>query len=119
MSAPASQSALFNEHQEENQRSKADVILEFALQSVFSTEDIDLKTDIDRMQVLHLSRAEVFCQRFPGTTVMRTFTTSLKRLSVSKNRKGREEAVSIIKSAHEEPVETGGFDNIRAKLFGK
>lgn len=98
-------------------RSNKEQVLDAALQQMWSTDDIDLKTDLNATLILHMSRAEVFINAFPQTKVMHTFVNAIQRLSVSKGRKGREEAVQIIKASHEEADDA--TRSLSEKLFGR
>ena len=74
---------------------------------------IDQKTDLTDMQISNLAVADFLVAKglFANLDVL---THSVKRLSVSRNRKGRVEMVELAKGVNERKMSSGVF----GKLFG-
>lgn len=68
---------------------------------------LDSRTEVNELQILHFSRAEAMAEYY-GIDILHAFVTNIKRLSISKNRKSRKEAVAAIQSM------TYGHDEVRA-----
>ena len=87
------------------------------LDKAFTTEDIELKTDLTTNQIVQFARARRFADQF-SIDVLNKFIYDLSVYSVSKDRKGRKEYVEIAKSLHnmEHEQQEG---NIRDRLLGK
>ncbi len=90
---------LFNNNDPDSEdKTISEKTLEMALSEMFSTEGIDLKSDINMEQISAISRgyifADVYKSRYMGELVRH-----ILELSVSKNREGRKEVVKLLQSA--------------------
>lgn len=96
---------------------RSNEILMKVLDKAFTTEDIELKTDLTTNQIVQFARARRFADQF-SIDVLNKFIYDLSVYSVSKDRKGRKEYVEIAKSLHnmEHEQQEG---NIRDRLLGK
>lgn len=104
---------LLGEQKEESpQPSQRELFLDKMIGEIFSTKDIDLKTDINDKQVLVFSRAKIYAKTFNMPLVME-FCDSIKILSISKGRKSRGELVDVTKggSGLDEPLNVNTFSN--------
>lgn len=70
-------------------------ILDRVINEVFNTKDLDLKTDLSMEQINAITRVEMYNEVFE-IPILNSLTTKLKRLLISKDRKGREEFTRIV-----------------------
>lgn len=70
-------------------------LLDKAINETFSTKDLDLKTDLNMDQINAITKVEMFNEIF-DVPVLEALTTKLKRLLISKDRRGREEFTRIV-----------------------
>lgn len=61
-------------------------------------EDLDTRTELNELQVLHFARAEIMAEYYNSAT-LRDFVASIKRKQISLNRRGRREFTEAIKGA--------------------
>lgn len=61
-------------------------------------EDLDTRTELNELQILHFARAETMADYY-SSAVLRDFVSSIKRKQISKERKGRREFTEAIKGA--------------------
>lgn len=71
----------------------------------FSTENIEVRSDLNTKQILVLSRAKIYASHF-GLGIVESFCNNIMTLSLSKDRKSRGELVQLSKG------HLGGFDPI-------
>lgn len=87
------------------------------IDEVFSTKDIEVKTELSDRQIIQFTRGHMFHSIF-GSPRMLQLVNTLAVYSVSKGRKGRKEFTDIAKSINSYdsamPEELG----IRKRLFG-
>lgn len=86
-------------NESEYEGSQGNVSLERALEELFSKKDIQLKTDLSQRQIIALSRGLIFAKKY-NCNSMRSLINHVMELSVSKNRQGRGELVSLMQSAN-------------------
>lgn len=89
--------------------------LQKALDELFSTDGIDLKSDINSIQVSALTRGYIFADVYK-CHYMNDLVRHVLELSVSKNRKGRGEFVKILQS-NTAPTEDGSLKIVRRRLL--
>jgi hypothetical protein len=77
-----------------------DTALRRAVEEMFSDDDIAIKTDLTKRQILSLARAMFYAEKY-DSDAMRSFVHHILTLSVSKNRKSREEFVRLIRASQE------------------
>ena len=63
-----------------------------------SPEDLDARSDLNELQILHYARAEAMAE-FYHSKILKDFVLSLKRKMISKQRKGRKEFVQAFQSS--------------------
>ena len=68
-----------------------------ATEEVYSTENIELKTELTDRQIIAFSRAKVFANRY-GCSLLNELVDNLSIYSVSRGRKGRKEFENIAKA---------------------
>lgn len=78
--------------------------LEKALDELFSTEGIDLKSDISNIQISAITRGYIFADVYK-CKFMGDLVRHILELSVSKNRQGRGEFVKVLQSANNQQEE--------------
>lgn len=99
--------------EEKSTREKA---LEQALEGLFNTDNMPMKSDLQPKQITAIARGKVFADRFQSKS-MNSLINHVLELSVSKNRKGRQEFVDLMQSTKDED-ETQGLDkNMFQRLF--
>lgn len=99
---------------EENTR---DELLLKIIDEVYSTDNIEVKTDLTKDQIITFTRAKLFHKKF-GSDLMLDLITELAIYSVSDDRKGRKEFTEISKALNSrEDAETD--PRIRDRLLGR
>lgn len=78
--------------------------LEKALDELFSTQGIDLKSDISNIQISAITRGYIFADVYK-CKYMSELVRHILELSVSKNRQGRGEFVKVLQSANNQQEE--------------
>lgn len=71
-------------------------------------EDLDTRTELNELQILHFARAETMADYY-SSSVLRDFVSSIKRKQISKERKGRREFTEAIKGAFLTDGEAGAM----------
>ena len=111
---------LFKDKELDDTENKEEVREELTLKvidEVFSTKDIEVKTELSDRQIIQFTRGPMFHSIF-GSPRMLQLVNTLAIYSVSKGRKGRKEFTDIAKSINSfdssMPEELG----IRKRLFG-
>ena len=99
---------------EENEEPK-DSTLEIALKQLFSFEKLEMKSDLSQDLILAMSRGKVFVDKFHSKELNNLMDYILK-LSVSKDRKGREEMVELTKNT-QDPMDDNGDSSMLRRLF--
>ena len=99
--------------QEPSAREKA---LEKALEGLFSDENMAMKADLQPKQITAIARGKVFAERY-NSKAMETLITHMLQLSVSKNRRGREEFVRLMQSTKEDTPNSEPDANMFQRLF--
>ena len=74
---------------------------------LFDDEDLEKKTDLNKLQVMALSKARTFANRY-DSKVLNDFINHYITFSISKDRKGRKEFVESLKVKVLEPLGLGG-----------
>lgn len=64
-----------------------------------SPEDLDTRTELNELQIIHFARAEAMAKYYKSA-VLTDFVASVKRKQISKGRKGRKEFVSAFQSVN-------------------
>lgn len=72
-----------------------------SLEELFSTDRMKMKSDLSQKQVTAIARGEVFVEKY-GNRAMTTLIENILQLSVSKDRKGREEFVRLVRASQED-----------------
>lgn len=79
-------------------------------------EDLDTRTELNELQILHFARAEIMAEYYKSN-VLRDFVASIKRKQISKNRKGRTEFTQAIRG--QMPTDMMGPGNISNSISDK
>lgn len=95
---------LTNDFKDYEERSNKDITLERTLEELFSKNNIAMKSDLNTRQISSLARGLVFSEKYNNKT-MASFINHLMELSVSKNRQGRAELVSVVQSGNDSGVD--------------
>ena len=90
---------------------------EVLLKEFYSIENMRLKADLTKDQVLLIARATVFADVYKSK-VMAQVVEYILETSVSKDRKGRIEFSEIFKFANDIKADGMGYDNALAGLLG-
>lgn len=90
---------LFNNNEgAADEKTISEKTLEMALSEMFSTDGIDLKSDINMEQIHAITRGYIFSDVYKSR-YMGDLCRHILELSVSKNREGRKEVVKLLQSA--------------------
>lgn len=90
---------LFNNNEgAADEKTISEKTLEMALSEMFSTDGIDLKSDINMEQIHAITRGYIFADVYKSR-YMGDLCRHILELSVSKNREGRKEVVKLLQSA--------------------
>jgi len=87
------------------------------IDEVFSTKDIEVKTELNDRQIIQFTRGHMFHSVF-GSPRMLQLVNTLAIYSVSKGRKGRKEFTDIAKSINSFDTGLDPEMGVRRKLFG-
>ena len=111
---PSSLKILVETPKEENTDPKESV-LEITLKQLFSTDKLEMKSDLSQDLILAMSRGKVFVDKFQSTELDNLINYILK-LSVSKDRKGRIEMVDLARNM-QDPLDDNGESSMFRRLF--
>jgi len=90
--------------------------LERLLEEVYSTKNINLKTDLTDRTIIALVQLDAFAQKF-NSPLAKLVSKNFKELSVSKKRKGRSEFVQVSRAM--QPSLEIEAPEPRSRLLGK
>lgn len=90
--------------------------LERLLEEVYSTKNINVKTDLTERQILALLKLDAYGKKFKSPLAL-FVSKNFKELSVSKKRKGRQEFVQVSKAM--QPNLEMDIPEPRSRLLGK
>ena len=76
-------------------------------------EELDARTDVNSLQIIHFSRARIIAKRF-GIKYLDEYVSNLERLSLSHKRKSRLEHVKALSGLNQTDQKADGLLN---KLF--
>lgn len=88
---------LFNEEieeEEKDQRSNAEIRMEYLLKQGFSRDNIEMKTDLSNQAIKAISKGLLHASIFSDSTIKQLCETVMV-LNVSKDRKGRKELTEL------------------------
>jgi hypothetical protein len=104
------------EEQEINTDSLAEQIKAKIVDEIFSTNNIDMKTDLNQKQVNAITKGKLYAQHF-GSKLMMDFCNLHETLLISKSRAGRKEFIELTKNvlSHQEE---NGVPTIKERLLG-
>ena len=106
-----------NKNITESEENTRDDLLLKIIDEVYSTENIEVKTDLTQDQIITFTRAKLFHKKF-GSELMLELVNELAIYSVSKDRKGRKEFTEISKALNSrEDAESD--PRIRERLLGR
>lgn len=98
------------------QKTAKEQTLEKALEELFSTDNIDLKSDINNQQISAISRGYIFAEVY-HCKYMGDLVRHILELSVSKNREGRKEFVKVLQAVNPEAEEEMPLKLMRRRLL--
>lgn len=78
-------------------------------------QDLDTRTELNELQILHFARAEIMAEYY-GSDRLRDFVASIKRKQISKDRKGRREFTEAMRGAGMNDPAGGTFNSIQDRL---
>lgn len=100
------------ETEPENQDSDRDKVMQILLDK----KDINLKTELNDVEILEIAKLEVLSTRINSSSLT-DFLTKFKELRVSKDRQGRQEIIGAIQD--DDTKKSGGFfDQFVTDLVG-
>jgi hypothetical protein len=102
----------------ENAQTVSDAHLLKMLDLVYSKDDIELKTDLNTPQITAISKGLIYAGRY-NCSIMAELCRNVMTLSVSKNRKGRDEFVSVAKSMQQPQFVEDARPSLKERLMGK
>lgn len=94
-----------------------ETILEEGLRMLYETENIEMRSDVNKPMILAMSRGAIYVERFKSK-VMANFMNEILVRSVSKDRKGRTEVVALVRNS-QEPYDDGVDLSAFAKVMNK
>lgn len=85
------------------------------LEEIYSTNNIDIKTDLNQRQVNAITKGKLFATTF-NCDIMMNLCNLHETLLISKNRAGRKEFIEMSKSVTNSDTEE---TSVRERLLGK
>ena len=93
---------------------ESNVDLKFALEEIFSSRNLEMKTDLTVRQITAITRGQLFAKEFKSK-LMNDLCKRFMILMVSKNRMGRKEFAEMARSVHQDNKEQ---ETIAKRLLG-
>ena len=112
---PKSLEFLVEESEKEKNVEPSPTVLEITLKELFSFEKLEMKSDLSQDLILAMSRGMTFTDIFHSEALEELMRYILK-LSVSKDRKGREEMVELSRNSVD-PMDDNGNESMFRRLF--
>lgn len=108
---------LFNPPKEEEQdnRSKAEMRMEYAIEQGFTRDNIEMKTDLSKPAIKAIAKGLMHAEIFSDKT-LETLAKTVMVLNVSKDRKGRGELTEITKMLN--AADENDQANVLSRLLG-
>ena len=94
-------SKITNEDREEINKTNSERLMEKSLSELYSIELLEMKTDLNKDQVIHLSRGIIFADRYSSPT-MNMLINNIMKLSISLNREGRKEMTNVMRATNKD-----------------
>jgi len=95
------------------------VVMQTTIKELFSREELHKKTDLNSRQLRVLPRAAIFAEQYQSA-VMKRYIEVVMEMNISKERKGRQEMVSIIGQSATGMIEDErGSGDVLARLLSK
>jgi hypothetical protein len=94
---PLSTDVFFPEEKQIIQNDLTDQFKLKMVEEVYSTTDVELKTDLNNAEIIAITKGKLFSKTF-NTPIISELCLTLMELKISKDRKGRKEFVEIAKS---------------------
>jgi len=104
------------EEQEVNNDSISDLIKAKIVEEVFSTNNIDMKTDLNQRQINAITKGKVYAAHF-GSKLMMDLCNLHETLLISKSRAGRKEFIELTKNVMNHQEENM-IPTIKERLLG-
>ena len=105
---------LFSSQPGATTNSEDNLELKFAMKEIFSTKNIEMKTDLSQRQINAITRGMIYAKEFKSR-LMQDLVMRMMRLMVSKGRKGRAEFIQMTQQLNNEPKQEEG---IAQRLLG-
>lgn len=106
-----------NNKVKESDESPRDELLLKIIDEVYSTDNIEVKTDLTPDQIIAFTRGKLYHKKF-GSELMLNTVNELAIYSVSKDRKGRKEFTEISKALNSREADETD-PRIRERLLGR
>lgn len=104
---------------DEDKPTKREEMLNKTIREVFSTDNIEVRTDLNVNQINALSKGLLFADHF-NSDILRKLCKNIMSLSLSKDRKSRGEFVDLTKNNLNRQDELlGGGGGLSARLWGQ
>lgn len=97
-----------------DERSKAEIRMEYLIKQGFTKDNIEMKTDLSSQAIKAISKGLLHASIFSDDTIKQLCETVMI-LNVSKNRKGRQELTELTRVANDNPDEQ---TNVLSRLLG-
>lgn len=102
----------------EEKPSTREIMLDKLTKEVFSTKNIEVRTDLTQAQIDALAKGLLFADRF-GSKVLKTLCNNIMKLSLSKDRKSRGEYISMSSSTLNRLDTMDNVGGLNARLWGE
>ena len=118
MKAPETTLSLFGEDiEKEKAPDEMEQLKIKMLEEIYSTKKIEVKTDLNPLQIMAFSRAKLFASEF-DCEIMSQFVDLIAIFSVSKGRKSRQEFTEIAKALNNAHSENEQEQKLSERLLG-
>lgn len=102
----------------EDGRTNREIALQKSLDTMLSTDDMEMKTDLTKNSIIELTKAQVILsvKRLP---VILTFVDYFTKYSVSNDRQGRKELIKLTTNSYDvgENFDNTGFEKMKSRLM--
>jgi len=98
-----------------DERSKTEIRMEYLLKQGFTTDNIEMKTDLSKQAIKAISKGLMHAQIFQDETLKQLAETVMV-LNVSKERKGRQELTELSRVANDQ--DPNSQETVLSRLLG-
>ena len=105
------------EQETQNIDSLAEQIKAKIVDEIFSTNNIDMKTDLNQKQINAITKGKLYAEHF-GSKLMLNLCNLHETLLISKSRAGRKEFIELTKNVMGSSQQTDYLPTIKERLLG-